>query len=331
MPFPLADTGRRTRRRGRVLRPAPAAREATAPSAAQPPRTPARTGPANRGGSASRPAAARAEPAPARPHERGPEFLPGGAGGDRRMCARRRPGNCAGRYQSDHSHGHMACAATVTLPRGVRPTFGRVSNAAQTPLRDGRRARLLDLVERVQHDPADSGGARGLPVLGGFHVAVEQNPLGRHSRRERASQLPGRADVERQTLAVQPPEHRATLAKAISASGSAARNSRARRRTSFSSSSWHGVPNRAASWVIATPANNRSPPAANPVSAGQSARGGAGRTRGPDTRRIVLAGILTRRVTTVIPRRELPTALPPGTVHAMRRYHVSTLSTMEEK
>ncbi len=89
---------------------------------------------------------------------------------------------------------------------GVRVDSRR--DADQHRLREGdQRGQLVDLVERVDHDPADPVGQRGLEVLGGFHVAVQHDPLGREADRPRDREFTGRAHVQRQALLGQPAQH----------------------------------------------------------------------------------------------------------------------------
>jgi len=90
---------------------------------------------------------------------------------------------------------------------GVRVDAGRDPDQHRLRKRD-QRGELLDLVERVDHDPPDPIGQCGLEVLGGFHVAVQHDPVGRETDRPRHREFTRRAHVERQALLGEPAQHR---------------------------------------------------------------------------------------------------------------------------
>ena len=80
------------------------------------------------------------------------------------------------------------CASTPTVTRTI--TRGR------TPAVAGDRGQPVDLVERVDDDPADAGVHRPGQLGDRLVVAVQPDPLGGHAGGQRDRQLAAGAHVE---------------------------------------------------------------------------------------------------------------------------------------
>ena len=92
------------------------------------------------------------------------------------------------------------CASTPTVTR----TSTRGPDAALA----GQRGQPVDLVERVDDDPAHPGVERPGQLGDRLVVAVEADPLRRHPGGQRDGQLAAGADVEVQALLGDDPDHR---------------------------------------------------------------------------------------------------------------------------
>ena len=182
------------------------------------------------------------------------------------------------------------------------PTVSRTSTGATTPALAGDRVQPGDLVERVEHHPADPGLDRGDQLGGRLVVAVQRDPLGREAGPQRDGQLAAAAHVERRGPP-RPPSGRSRCSgtpwprSAPTSAPNAAANSAARPRKSSSSITNSGVPKRSASSRTSTPASSSAPsPAAGgvprPDRGGQLVEpGGVERARAGGLRRRLDAGV----------------------------------------
>ena len=81
-------------------------------------------------------------------------------------------------------------------------------HADEHPLpRPGQRRDPRDLAGRVDHDPTDPAGHRGLQVARRLRVAVQHDPVRGKAGRCRHGQLTLRADIQAEPLLIHPARH----------------------------------------------------------------------------------------------------------------------------
>ena len=145
------------------------------------------------------------------------------------------------------------CASTPAVTRTITRAVAARSRAAIV-------GQPLDLVERVDDDPADAGLDRAAQLGDGLVVAVEADPGRVEAGAQRDGQLAAGADVEAEPLLGDParrPSCRGTPCRRRRrrTSANASRKARARARKSASSRTYAGVPCSATRSATATPAD----------------------------------------------------------------------------